>query len=206
MEQGHASQGGSAALPAALLANGSSCLCCTLGGGSRAAAAAGGASLAATAAAAPLQAGMFPDVAERLALGHLAKGDQMSALITGVRRLASWRSVPSCAPIDRSWMHAVSCRVVGLPWSHQRARCPCLNTCWCCHAATLLHALLLLLLLLPKGPPAGGASRCPNSASRRPNRCRRRVVHAQQPLPGLGPAVRVQQPAYGARGAGGGGA
>lgn len=30
-----------------------------------------------------LQAGMFPDVAERLALGHLAKGDQMSALITG---------------------------------------------------------------------------------------------------------------------------
>lgn len=31
----------------------------------------------------PLQAGMFPDVAERLALAHLAKGDQMSALITG---------------------------------------------------------------------------------------------------------------------------
>lgn len=26
---------------------------------------------------------MFPDVAERLALAHLAKGDQMSALITG---------------------------------------------------------------------------------------------------------------------------
>ncbi|PRW39240.1 hypothetical protein C2E21_6976 [Chlorella sorokiniana] len=29
------------------------------------------------------KAGMFPDVAERLALAHLAKGDQMSALITG---------------------------------------------------------------------------------------------------------------------------
>ncbi|KAI3431528.1 hypothetical protein D9Q98_004578 [Chlorella vulgaris] len=29
------------------------------------------------------KAGMFPDVAERLALGHLAKGDSMSALITG---------------------------------------------------------------------------------------------------------------------------
>lgn len=35
------------------------------------------------AAAAAVQAGMFPDVAERLALAHLAKGDQMSALITG---------------------------------------------------------------------------------------------------------------------------
>ena len=31
----------------------------------------------------PLQAGMFPDVAERLANAHLAKGDTMSALITG---------------------------------------------------------------------------------------------------------------------------
>lgn len=38
-----------------------------------------------------LQAGMYPDVAERLALAHLAKEDTMSALITGGWRLRAVR-------------------------------------------------------------------------------------------------------------------
>jgi hypothetical protein len=29
------------------------------------------------------KAGMYPDVVEALAMGHLAKGDSMSALVTG---------------------------------------------------------------------------------------------------------------------------
>jgi hypothetical protein len=39
---------------------------------------------------------MFPDVAERLALGHLAKGDSMSALITGELAAGAARERGGC--------------------------------------------------------------------------------------------------------------
>ena len=46
----------------------------------------------------PLQAGMFPDVAERLANAHLSKGDTMSALITGARPASQPARLPCPLP------------------------------------------------------------------------------------------------------------
>lgn len=109
------------------------------------------------------QAGMYPDVAERLALAHLAKGDQMSALITG----------------ESAWP-ALHC---GMRGCSMHVGCDC---SYCCVRSKCNNPSIPLLLALPP--------------------CCRRVVHAEQPLPWLGPAVRVQQPAHGTRGPGRGGA